>query len=225
MIKKYLFEPGISGSRLNVVQVPTQNHWCTLIRVDIQPLLKIHDISLSARLLQYVMSLYIHAKCFTFLGDMFPEGYKAFCPYCPARFTIKIDLIKHFKEEHGKTPARSYTLRFCDKCSFVSQNCRKNYRKHMECHELAVVYKCFRCLYLSSTRAGILRHAHRAFCSEDDLVMIQESGDSVPLNIVRAAAKDKETKSDAESDTEDEQIIASHTTVKNSEQCTFLLHL
>ena len=95
----------------------------------------------------------------------------------------------------------------------------------MECHELTVVYKCFRCLYLSSTRAGILRHAHRTFCSEDDLVMIQESGDSLPLNIVSAAAKDKETKSDAESDTEDEQIIASHTTVKNSEQCTFLLHL
>ena len=110
-----------------------------------------------------------------FSEEEFPEGYKAFCPYCPAAFTNKQELIKHFQEEHDKTPAGNYPIMLCDMCCFVAQNSYTTFKQHREYHRLSVVYKCTRCLYLSSSNMGIKRHARNNFCSDDDLVFIQNS--------------------------------------------------
>ena len=131
-----------------------------------------------------------HDSCHVhvFTDEEFPEGYKAFCPYCPAAFTNKQDLIKHFQEEHGKTPAGNYPIMLCDMCCFVSQNSYTTFKQHREYHKLSLVYKCTRCLFLSPSPQGILRHATNTFCNRHDLVQIEGSQSPVPINEVESSA-------------------------------------
>ena len=124
---------------------------------------------------------------------MLPGGSMATCPYCPTSFTRKAnkqtdiiyrqDIINHFKEEHGIVPGSCYSIRFCDMCSFVTSSGYAAYQKHRKCHELSVVYKCNRCLYLSSTLQGILLHVSNTYCSHRDWEMIRKPGVSLPRHI------------------------------------------
>ena len=126
---------------------------------------------------------------FRLLSDEeFPEGYKAFCPHCSAAFTNKQDLIKHFREEHDKSYAQKFPIILCDMCCFVAQGCYKTHEKHRQCHKLSVVYKCTRCLFLSPTYRGILKHAHRTFCDRHDLVQIVGAQSPVPVNELESTA-------------------------------------
>ena len=73
-------------------------------------------------------------------------------------------------------------------CCFVAQGCYKTHEKHRQCHKLSVVYKCTRCLFLSPTYRGILKHAHRTFCDRHDLVQIVGAQSPVPVNELESTA-------------------------------------
>ena len=112
--------------------------------------------------------------------EEFPGSYKAFCRHCPATFTNRLSIRKHLTEDHNRLP--NYRIVLCDMCCFVGDDIGRAMRDHKDCHYLSVVYKCNRCLYLSSTHNGILSHVGRAFCTMDDLALVMGPGVSIPLS-------------------------------------------
>ena len=112
-------------------------------------------------------------------GEAFPDGYKMFCTKCPEAFTSWPSYHKHIVEKHDKAPSNT-PFYACDKCCYMVHGGYRTYQKHKECHQLAHVWKCRRCLLLSSNQQGAVTHVARSSCSKEDIIEIHGKLPSQP---------------------------------------------
>ena len=113
------------------------------------------------------------------IGEAFPDGYKMFCTKCPEAFTSWPSYHKHIVEKHDKAPSNTHFYA-CDKCCYMVHGSYRTYQKHKECHQLAHVWKCRRCLLLSSHQQGAVSHVARSSCSKEDIIEIHGKLPSQP---------------------------------------------